>query len=53
MHGNGTETNNGIEGSGKWKNNKRHGEFILKHLASGEEMRLTFVDGVSQWLIII
>ena len=48
MHGNGIETNNGIEGSGTWKNHKRHGEFILKHLASGEEMRLTFVDGVAQ-----
>ena len=45
-HGKGKLIMDGIEGSGRWKNGKKNGKFILRNLKSGEETELYFVDDV-------
>ena len=45
-HGKGKLIMDGVEGSGKWKNGKKNGKFILRNLKSGEETELYFVDDV-------
>ena len=45
-HGKGLLIIGDVQGSGRWKNGKMDGKFILKDIKSGEKIKLYFMNGV-------